>query len=89
MSVNLNIGLTQELRDFIDNQSGEGTLYATPSEFLRDIIRREKARIEAATMRDAILEGYDDLISGRSLHFSGDLRSLVKEAKKRDNLGWK
>ena len=43
MANSLNLSLTDELRAFIDQNSGEGTLYATPSEFVRDILRRHKA----------------------------------------------
>jgi len=34
MTSTLNLSLTDELRAFIDNNCGEGTLYATPSEFV-------------------------------------------------------
>jgi antitoxin ParD1/3/4 len=37
-----NLSLIDELRAFIDRNGGVGTLYATPSEFVRDIIRRHK-----------------------------------------------
>jgi antitoxin ParD1/3/4 len=85
----LNLSLTDELRAFIDENSGEGSLYATPSEFLRAILRKEKERKEAAELRDAILEGYNDIIEGRTIAFAGDVRDVIKEAKRRDKKGWK
>jgi antitoxin ParD1/3/4 len=81
MANSLNLSLTDELRAFIDRNSGEGTLYATPSEFVRDIIRRHKAQQEAAAVRDAIIEGYQDAIAGRTVPFRGDLKELLKKAK--------
>lgn len=57
--------------------------------FLRDVLREKKNRLDAATTRDAILEGYQDLISGRVVEFSGDLRKTMQEAKRRDQKDWK
>jgi len=81
MSSTLNLSLTDELRAFVDQNSGEGTLYATPSEFVRDLLRQKKQRLEAASIRDAIIEGYHDAIQGRTHEFKGDLRSLLKKVR--------
>lgn len=82
MPNSLNLSLTDELRAYIDRNSGDGTLYATPSEFVRDILRRSKAQQEAAQVRDAIVEGYQDAIAGRTVPFRGNLKSLLKKAKR-------
>lgn len=82
MANSLNLSLTDELRAYIDDNSGDGTLYSTPSEFVRDILRRYKLQQEAAGVRDAIIAGYQDAIAGRTVAFEGDLRSLLKKAKK-------
>lgn len=89
MSSTINLSLTDELRAFIDRNCGDGTLFATPSEFLRDALREKKARLEAAEMRDGILEGYRDLIDGRVVEFKGDLRATLKESQRRQKQGWK
>ena len=81
MPSSLNLSLTDELRKFIDENSGDGTLYSTPSEFVRDILRRHKSQQEAASVRDAILEGYQDSISGRTVTFEGDLKAALKQAE--------
>jgi antitoxin ParD1/3/4 len=88
MSSSINLSLTDELRDFIDRNCGDGTLFATPSEFLRDVLREKKERLEAAAMRDGILEGYQDLIEGRVVEFKGDLRAALREGQRRDQQGW-
>ena len=82
MSSTLNLSLTDELREFVDQNSGDGTLYATPSEFVRDLLRQRKRQQEAALVRDAILDGYQDAIEGRTVAFQGDLCSVLKKAKK-------
>lgn len=79
MANTLNLSLTDELRSFIDENCGDGTLYATPSEFVRDLLRQKKLQTEAASIRLAIIEGYQDAIAGESVEYQGDLRSLLKD----------
>ncbi len=79
MSATLNLSLTDELRAFVDQNCGDGTLYATPSEFVRDVLREKKERLEAARIRDAILEGYQDAVQGRTALYRGNLRQLLKK----------
>jgi antitoxin ParD1/3/4 len=81
MANSLNLSLTDELRAFIDQNTGDGTLYSTPSEFVRDLLRRHKLQQEAGQIRDAIIEGYQDAIAGRTVVFNGDLKGLLKKAK--------
>ncbi|HEY2251689.1 MAG TPA: hypothetical protein VGH74_11535 [Planctomycetaceae bacterium] len=80
MGSTLNLSLTDELRAFVDRNSGDGTLYATPSEFVRDVLREKKERLEAAQIRDAILDGYQDAIHGRTVPYRGNLRRLLRKA---------
>jgi antitoxin ParD1/3/4 len=82
MASTLNLSLTDDLRAFIDENCGDGTLYATPSEFVRDLLRQKKVQIEAAKLRDAILEGYQDAIAGRTVPFEGNLQGLLKQVAK-------
>jgi hypothetical protein len=42
--------------------------------------RRE--RLEAARIRDAILEGYQDVMNGRTVEYQGDLRTLLEKRKR-------
>lgn len=79
MSTTLNLSLTDELRAFVDQNSGDGTLFATPSEFVRNVLREKKERLEAAEIRDAILEGFQDAIKGRTKPYQGNLRQLLND----------
>ena len=79
----LNIALTDEMKKFVSSQSGSGTLYSTPSEYVRDLIRHERDRQEAAAIRNAIIQGYSDVIYSRAHKFSGDLIADLKAHKKR------
>jgi antitoxin ParD1/3/4 len=78
MASKLNLSLTDELRAFIDQNCGDGTLYATPSEFVRHLLREKKERLDAMRGRDAILEGYQDALNDRRVTYRGSLRDLLK-----------
>ncbi|WP_246124985.1 ribbon-helix-helix domain-containing protein [Exilibacterium tricleocarpae] len=58
----MNLSLTDELRDFINSRTGDAGLYATPSEYLRDLIRRD---MESQSIVKHVLGGLDDLSHGR------------------------
>jgi len=62
MSSSLNVQLTNELRKYVDERAGDSGVYATPSEYIRDLIRQdmEDQGIVRHTMR-----GLDDLKHGR------------------------
>ena len=41
MANSINISLTDALRRYVDSRAGDDDVYATPSEFIRDLIRRD------------------------------------------------
>lgn len=41
MAKSLNLSLTDELRRYVDSRASESDVYSTPSEFIRDLIRRD------------------------------------------------
>ncbi|MBL8756182.1 MAG: hypothetical protein JNK15_23005 [Planctomycetes bacterium] len=73
----MRVSLTDELHAFLDENSGKGTLFATPGEFVLALIREKKERMDAESLRQAILAGFDDAIHGRTLPFRGDLRTML------------
>jgi antitoxin ParD1/3/4 len=83
MSSSLNLTLTDELRAFIDRNCGDGTLYATPTEFMRDVLREKKERLEAGELRDGIFQGYQDALGGRTTTYSGNLKADMAQFRKR------
>jgi antitoxin ParD1/3/4 len=58
----LNVHLTDALRRYVDERAGDKDVYATPSEFIRDLIRQDMQGRAGALN---ILEGLDDLRHGR------------------------
>ena len=62
MSNSLNVSLTTELRRFVDERASDDDVYSTPSEYVRDLIRRD---MEARDAMRRIMRGLDDFKRGR------------------------
>ena len=73
----INIPLTDEMKRFVSEQAGDGTMYSTPSEYVRDLIRHDQEKKEAEALKASILEGYQDIAEGRLTTFTGDLRKDI------------
>jgi antitoxin ParD1/3/4 len=70
------------IRFVVDAQSGDGTMYATPSEFVRDLIRKHKQQMEADRLRVGVIEGLQDAARGRVKQVKGNVRDLLKKKNK-------
>jgi len=81
MASSLNLSLTDELRAFVDEHCEDGTMYATPSEFVRDMLRQRKLQQEAEKLREGVLEGFQDVFDNRLNRHVGNLRELMKKAR--------
>ena len=62
VSSSLNVQLTDELRKYVDERASDRDVYATPSEYIRDLIRQDM-RDRAVAMK--VLAGLEDLKRGR------------------------
>ena len=62
MSSSLNVQLTDALRKYVDERASDKDVYATPSEYIRDLIRQDMQDHAVATN---IVEGLDDVRKGR------------------------
>lgn len=62
VSSSLNVQLTDALRKYVDERASDKDVYATPSEYIRDLIRQDMQDHGVATN---ILEGLDDVRKGR------------------------
>jgi len=62
MASSMNLSLTDELRRYVDSRTGDEGVYSTPSEYLRDLIRRD---MEATGVVDHVMRGIDDVKQGR------------------------
>ncbi len=62
MASSMNLSLTDELRDFVNSRTGDTGVYATPSEYLRDLIRHD---MEAQSIVTHVMGGLEDFSHGR------------------------
>jgi antitoxin ParD1/3/4 len=68
LSSSLNVQLTDALRKYVDERASDNDIYATPSEYIRDLIRQD---MQDRAVALNILEGLDDFKQGR--FFSGSI----------------
>jgi len=61
MSSSLNVSLTDELRSYVNTRAGDGDVYATPREYIRDLIRKDMENCRIATQ---VMNGLDDVKNG-------------------------
>ncbi|GHU14632.1 hypothetical protein FACS189441_4730 [Betaproteobacteria bacterium] len=88
MSERINARLSQPLSEFVGRMVGENGLYETPSEYVRDLIRRDMERRDGQFMQDAILTGYRDLAAGRVFASSGDFKSDMAALERKEAEDW-
>lgn len=88
MSERINARLSQPLAEFVDRMVGEAGLYETPSEYVRDLIRRDMERRDGQFMQDAILTGYRDLSAGRIFTSTGNFRADMAALDRKEADGW-
>lgn len=62
MGSSLNLSLTDELRRYVDSRASDNDVYATPSEYLRDLIRRDMA---TSGVVNHVVQGLSDIKAGR------------------------
>jgi antitoxin ParD1/3/4 len=62
MAKALNVSLTDPLREFVDQRTGDGSVFATPSEYMRALIRKD---MEDQDVVDHVLRGLADVKEGR------------------------
>lgn len=62
LSSSLNVQLTDALRKYVDERASDKDVYATPSEYIRDLIRQD---MQDRAVALNILEGMADLRHGR------------------------
>lgn len=62
MASSLNVSLTDELRRFVDARASDQDVYSTPSEYIRDLIRRD---MEGSAILTKVRRGLDDIKNQR------------------------
>lgn len=62
MSSSLNVQLTDALRKYVDERASDKDVYATPSEYIRDLIRQD---MQDQAIALNVLQGLDDVKRGK------------------------
>jgi len=62
MASTLNIQLTDELRRHVDMRASDNDVYATPSEYIRDLVRRD---MEDWAIVSMVVQGLKEVSSGK------------------------
>lgn len=88
MSQRINARLSRPLAEFVERMVGEAGLYETPSEYVRDLIRRDMERREGEPVQEGILTGYRDLAEGRIFVSSGDFKADMAALERKEADGW-
>ncbi|MCL2831293.1 MAG: CopG family transcriptional regulator [Betaproteobacteria bacterium] len=88
MSERINARLSRPLAEFVGRMVGETGLYETPSEYVRDLIRRDMERRENQLVQELILEGYRDLAAGHLFESSGDFKADMAFLEQKEAGGW-
>ena len=62
MASTLNIQLTDELRRHVDMRASDNDVYATPSEYIRDLVRRD---MEDWAIVSMVVQGLKEVSGGK------------------------
>lgn len=76
----MNVSLPGDLKSFVDRRVAEGT-YGTSSEYIRELIRRDQARLE---LRALVLEGLESPpVAVANAAYWASKRAPAKRGKRR------
>jgi len=84
----VNARLTVSLAEHVEKMTSHSGYYETPSEYIRDLIRRDMEKFELYYARDSILEGYKDASMGKIFKSSGNFKKDIVKFKNKEINGW-
>ena len=87
-STRINARLSRPLAAFVETMVGEDGLYETPSEYIRDLIRRDMQQRDGQAVRDAVLAGYQDVAAGRTFASTGEFHQDMQTLAQQEAAGW-
>lgn len=82
----INARLPLSLAQHVEKMINE--FYETPSEYIRDLIRRDMEKLELYNAKEQLLEGYKDASQGKYFKSSGDFMTDLKEFEDKEKNGW-
>lgn len=88
LSTRINARLSGPLAAFVERMTSKLGLYETPSEYIRDLIRRDMEQREGHMERESILAGYRDLAADRFFPSTGDFHEDMKVLAQKESTDW-
>ncbi len=88
LQTRINARLSGPLAAFVERMVSKVGLYETPSEYVRDLIRRDMEQRDGRMERDSILAGYQDLAAGRTFASTGDFKKDMKILTQKESIDW-
>jgi antitoxin ParD1/3/4 len=79
MGASLHVSLPDDMRRFVDRLTDGTSLYATPSEYVRDLIRKDMQKME---VYQSLLQGLDQAERGEFVP-DGFMDELIEDLKTR------
>lgn len=58
--------------------------YETPSEYIRDLIRRDMEKYEMYEAKESIINGYKDIVQGKFIESCGN---FIEDIRKAEEMG--
>lgn len=78
LSTRINTRLSSSLAGFVEQMVEYSGLYETPSEYIRDLIRKDMERRDVQAIQGKILQGFRDVKAGRVVKSTGDFLEDIK-----------
>ena len=88
MSDRINARLSKPLSEHVSRMAGSNSLFETPSEYIRSLIRRDMES-DASQAYSAIIEGFEDINEERYFQSTGNWKEDKEIFKKKEIEGWK
>ncbi len=82
INARLPVSLAQHVEKMIS------AFYETPSEYIRDLIRRDMEKFEFYQAKEQLVEGYKDADQGKYLKSAGNFKQDLQKFKHKEENGW-
>lgn len=88
MSDRVNARLSKPLAEHVSRMVGTDSLFETPSEYIRALIRRDMES-DASQVYAKVIEGFEDISEGRIFKSTGNWKKDKEVFKQKETDDWK
>ncbi|PTX58577.1 antitoxin ParD1/3/4 [Kordia periserrulae] len=87
MSDRINARLPKPLADHVSRMVGQDSIFETPSEYIRSLIRKDMES-EFSQVYTAVIDGFTDIKEGRYMESTGDWKKDKELFLKKQSENW-